>query len=114
MDSNAICFMPLHEVSAQIRDGKLSSVEVTRAVLDRIKQKNPSLRAYLTVLDDSALSQAAQADKEIKAGQWRGPLHGVPIAVKDLCWTKGVPTTCASKVLRDWRQDKNATVVDRF
>jgi amidase len=65
-------------------------------------------------LDDSALRQAQAADKEIAAGKWRGPLHGVPVAVKDLCWTKGVPTTCASKVLGDWRPDSNATVVDRF
>jgi amidase len=114
MDSKAICFLSLHELSAQLRDHKLSSAEVTRTVLDRIKQTNPKLRAYITVLEDSALSQAAQADKEIKAGRWRGPLHGVPVAVKDLCWTKGVPTTCASKVLRDWRPDSNATVVNRF
>src|SRR5229473_555505 len=114
MDSKTICFLSLHELSAQLRDRKLSSVEVTRCVLDRISQTNPKLRAYITVPEDSALAQAAQADKEIKAGRWRGPLHGVPIAVKDLCWTKGVPTTCASKVLRDWRPDSNATVVDRF
>src|SRR3984893_10655568 len=114
MDSKAICFLSLHELSAQLRDRKLSSAEVTRCVLDRIKQTNPKLRAYITVLEDSALGQAAQADKEIAAGKWRGPLHGVPVAVKDLCWTKGVPTTCASKVLRDWRPDSNATVVDRF
>src|SRR5713101_1026532 len=114
MDSQAICFLSLHELSAQLRDRKLSSVEVTRCVLDRINQTNPRLRAYITVLEDSALSQAAQADKEIQAGRWRGPLHGVPVAVKDLCWTKGIPTTCASKVLRDWRPDSNATVVDRF
>src|SRR5712671_274 len=114
MDSKTICFLSLHELSAQLRDRKLSSVEVTRCVLDRISQTNPKLRAYITVLEDSALGQASQADKEIKAGRWRGPLHGVPIAVKDLCWTKGVPTTCASKVLRDWRPDSNATVVDRF
>ena len=114
MDSQAICFLPLHEISAQLRDRKLSSVEVTRCVLDRISQTNPKLRAYITVLEDSALSQASQADKEIKAGRWRGPLHGVPVAVKDLCWTKGIPTTCASKVLRDWRPDSNATVVDKF
>jgi amidase len=82
--------------------------------LDRIKQTNPKLHAYITVLEDSALSQAAQADAEIKAGRLRGPLHGVPVAVKDLCWTKGIPTTCARKVLRDWRPDSNATVVNRF
>src|SRR5216683_122322 len=60
------------------------------------------------------VTSAVAADKEIATGRWRGPLHGVPVAVKDLCWTKGVPTTCASKVLRDWRPDSNATVVDRF
>src|SRR5260370_3743868 len=114
MDSKTICFLSLHQLSAQLRDRKLSSVEVTRCVLDRINQTNPELRAYISVLDDSALGQAAQADKEIKAGRWRGPLHGVPVAVKDLCWPKGVPTPCASKVLRDWRPDSNATVVDRF
>ncbi len=83
-------------------------------MLDRIHQLNPTLRAYLTVLDEPALRQAEAADKEIAAGKYRGPLHGVPIAVKDLCWTKGVPTTCASKVLRDFRPDSNATIVDRF
>src|ERR1700730_5454781 len=114
MDSQAICFLPLHEISAQLRDRKLSSVEVTRCVLDRIVQTNPKLRAYITVLEDSALSQAAPADKEVKAARSRGPLHGGPVAVKDLCWTKGVATTCASKVLRDWRPESNATVVDRF
>jgi amidase len=97
-----------------LRRREVTSVEVTRAVLDRIHKLNPTLRAYLTILDDSALRQAEAADKEIAAGKWRGPLHGVPVAVKDLCWTKGVPTTCASKVLRDWRPDSNATVVDRF
>src|SRR6202158_3730667 len=114
MDSKAICFLSLHELSSELRERKLSSVEVTRCVLDRIKQTNTKLRAYMTGLEDAARSQASQADKEIKAGRWRGPLHGVPVAVKDLCWTKGVPTTCASKVLRDWRPDSNATVVDKF
>ncbi len=83
-------------------------------MLDRIRELNPTLRAYLTVLEDSALRQAATADKEIAAGNWRGPLHGVPVAVKDLCWTKGVPTTCASKLLRNWRPDSNATIIDRL
>ena len=112
--AQTLCFLSLNELSALLRRREVTSMEVTRAVLDRIHQQNPSLRAYLTVLDNSALRQAEAADKEIAAGQWRGPLHGVPIAVKDLCWTKGVPTTCASKVLRDWRPDSNATVVDRF
>ena len=112
--AKALCFVTLSELSARLRKREVASVEVTRSVLDRIHALNPTLRAYLTVLDDSALRQAEAADKEIAAGKWRGPLHGVPVAVKDLCWTKGVPTTCASKVLRDWRPDSNATVVDRF
>ncbi len=114
MDPKALCFLSLSELSAALRKREVTSVEATRAVLDRIHQLNPKLRAYLTVLDDSALRQAEAADKEIAAGKYRGPLHGVPVAVKDLCWTKGVPTTCASKVLRDFQPDSNATVVDRF
>src|SRR5579872_7147534 len=114
MDQKALCFLTLSDLAAAIRKREITSVEATRAVLDRIHQFNPALRAYLTILDDSALRQAEAADREIVAGKWRGPLHGVPVAVKDLCWTKGVPTTCASKVLRDWRPGSNATVVDRF
>src|SRR5271170_5510040 len=114
MDATAICYLSINELSTQLRAGKLSSAEVTRCVLDRIGRLNPRLHAYLTVLEDSAMSSAAKADAEIRAGHWRGPLHGVPVAVKDLCFTKGVVTTCASKVLSDWRPDISATVVERF
>jgi amidase len=114
MDPKALCFLTLSELSAALRKREITSVEATRAVLERIHLLNPKLRAYLTVLDESALRQAEAADSEIAAGKYRGPLHGVPVAVKDLCWTKGVATTCASKVLRDFRPDSNATVVDRF
>ncbi|MBV8771975.1 MAG: amidase, partial [Deltaproteobacteria bacterium] len=112
--AEALCFLSLTELSAMLGRREVSSVDATHAVLDRIHKLNPILRAYLTVLDDSALRQAEAADKEIAAGKWRGPLHGVPVAVKDLCWTKATPTTCASKVLQDWRPASNATVVDRF
>ena len=114
MESEALCYLSVEELSRQLHSGKLSSVEVTRSILDRIHRMNPRLHAYLTVLDESALQSAAQADAEIRAGKWRGPLHGVPIAVKDLCQTKGVLTTCASRVLRDWRPDSNAAVVERL
>ena len=114
MDSETICYLSIHELATQLRAGKLSSVEVTRCILDRVHRMNPRLHAYLTVLDESALRSATQADEEIRAGRWRGPLHGVPIAVKDLCRTKGVLTTCASRVLRDWRPDSSATVVERL
>ena len=111
---NTLSFLTLSELSTRLRRREIGSVEATHAILDRIHGLNPTLRAYLTILEASALRQAEAADKEIAAGKWRGPLHGVPVAVKDLCWTKGVPTTCASKVLRDWRPASNATVVDRF
>lgn len=114
MESDTLCYLSLQDLSAQLRTGKLSSVEVTRCILDRIHRMNPRLHAYLTVLDESALYRAAQVDEEIRAGHWRGPLHGVPIAVKDLCQTKGVLTTCASRILRDWRPDSSATVVERL
>ena len=114
MESEALCYLSVEELSRQLHSGKLSSVEVTRSILDRIHRMNPRLHAYLTVLDESALQSAAQADAEIRAGKWRGPLHGVPIAVKDLCQTKGVLTTCASRVLRNWRPDSNAAVVERL
>lgn len=114
MDAETLCYLSLTELAARLRAQELSSIEVTRTILERIRKANPHLHAYLTVLEDAALRAAEQADRAIGAGQWRGPLHGVPIAVKDLCWTKGVPTTCASRVLRDWRPTANATVVDRL
>src|SRR5258706_6956266 len=114
MEPKALCFLSLSDLSTALRKREITSVEATRAVLGRIRELNPKLRAYLTVMDDAALRQAEAADKEIAAGKYRGPLHGVPVAVKDLCWTKGVLTTCASKVMRDFRPDSNATVVDRF
>ena len=114
MDSQVICNLSLAELAAQLGARKLTSLDATRAVLQRIHELNPKLRAYITVMEDSALKQAAQADQEIAAGRLRGPLHGVPVAVKDLCQTKGVLTTCNSKVLRDWRPDFDATVVARL
>jgi amidase len=114
MDAEALCYLTLDELRGQLRERKITSEEATRTVLARIHQANPQLRAYLTVMEEAAMRSATQADAEIGAGRWRGPLHGVPVAVKDLCQTKGVPTTCASKVLRDWRPDTNATLVDRF
>ncbi len=114
MEAEAIYYLPLQELATQLRTRKLSSVEVTRCVLERIHKLNPRLHAYLTVLDEAALKTAAQADVEIGSGRWRGPLHGVPVAVKDLCQTKGVLTTCASRVRRDWRPDSSAAVVERL
>jgi len=114
MDPRDLCFLPLTELSERLRDRTLSPVEATRAVLDRIRRLDPSLHAYLLVLEERAIERATEAEREIRAGRWRGPLHGVPLAVKDLCQTAGIPTTCASRVLRGWRPERSATVVERL
>jgi aspartyl-tRNA(Asn)/glutamyl-tRNA(Gln) amidotransferase subunit A len=87
---------------------------VTQAVLERIERLNPSLNAYITVTGDAALAAARVAEREIASGEYRGLLHGVPVAVKDLFATKGVRTTAGSKILSDWVPDYDATVVRKL
>lgn len=104
-------YMGLVEAGRAIAARKLSSVELTTAMLERIAALDPTLHAYATVTADHALEQAKAADGEIAAGRSRGPLHGVPIAVKDLCYTKGIPTGAGMAIHRDFRPDHDATVV---
>ncbi|MBM3621054.1 MAG: amidase [Alphaproteobacteria bacterium] len=103
--------MGLVEAGRAIAARKLSSVELTTAMLERIAALDPKLHAYATVTADLALRQAKAADAEIAAGRARGPLHGVPIAVKDLCYSKGIPTGAGMAIHRDFRPDHDATVV---
>ena len=98
-------------VAHQIESGQLSPVEVTDELLQRIEGLDPQLHSYTTVLADSARRHAQRAEDEIRSGRYRGPLHGIPIAVKDLCLTKGVRTTCGSPLLDQWIPDVDATVV---
>jgi amidase len=114
MEHTDLCFLPLTKLSELLRNRAVSPVEATRAVVDRIRRLDPSLHAYLAVLEERAMARATEADREIRAGHWRGPLHGVPVAVKDLCHTAGFATTCASRLLRDWRPEPSATVVERL
>ena len=109
-----LCYLTLHELSMRIRAKEVSPVVVTQAVLERIERLNPKLNAYLTVMAHQALAEAHAAEREIASGWYRGPLHGVPVAVKDLCATKGVPTTAASKILADWVPDEDSAVVRRL
>lgn len=110
---------PLHyktivEISNMIKSKKISSFALTQLMLDRIETVDASLHSFLTVMKNTALERARELDKELEAGKYRGFLHGVPIAVKDLCYTKGVPTTGGLKVLSDFVPDFDATVVSKL
>ena len=107
-------YLGLLEVSESIRRREVSSLEVTEALLVRIARHEPRLNAILMLLADGAREAARRADAEIAAGQWRGPLHGVPLGIKDLHWTKGLPTTGGMDLLRQFRPDEDATVVARL
>jgi amidase len=99
------------DVAQQIEARKLSPVALTRQMLDRIDALDQRFHSYVTVLADRALAQAEAAEAEIAGGHYRGPLHGIPLAVKDLCFMKGTVTTCGSQMLTEWMPDQNATVV---
>src|SRR5437660_2297251 len=102
------------EISELIRKGRVSPVEVTRECLETIERLNPTLNAFITVTAESALAEAAQAEKEIQAGRWRGPLHGIPIGLKDLIDTAGVRTTAASAIFANRVPNEDAEVVRRL
>jgi aspartyl-tRNA(Asn)/glutamyl-tRNA(Gln) amidotransferase subunit A len=105
-------FLTIAEAGLLIRDRQISPVELTRAFLERIQAVDGILKSYLTVTADLALAQARAAEAEILAGRRRGPLHGIPIALKDLFDTAGIRTTAQSKVLEHRVPAQNATVVD--
>ncbi|ESH85296.1 amidase [Cupriavidus sp. HPC(L)] len=107
-------FLSITELAARIRRREISPTTVVRAQLDRIAALDGVLHSYALVMADMAMAQAEAAEAEIAAGRYRGPLHGVPIGVKDLCWTEGVPTAAGMAIHRDFRPDRDATVVQRL
>ncbi|MGE0406758.1 MAG: amidase [Candidatus Korobacteraceae bacterium] len=106
--------LTLHEASALVRARKVSPVELTQACLDRIELLDPILHAFITVTAEPALQQAGAAEAEIVRGEWRGPLHGIPLALKDLVDTAGVRTTAASRLFKDRVPTEDAEVVRRL
>jgi len=107
-------YLTISELAPMIESKAISPVEVTRHMLDRIEKIDGDIRAYARVMADSAIDQAKQAESEIAAGNYRGKLHGVPIAVKDLCNTDGVATMGGSAVFMDNVPDHDSTVVERL
>ncbi len=106
--------LSIGELAPLIERRQVSPVEATAAVLERIERLDPILHSYITVLPERAMDQARQAEREILAGRYRGPLHGIPIAHKDVVATKDVRTTAHSRVLLDHVPDDDATVVRRL
>jgi amidase len=110
----ALHYSSLLAVAGEIKSGNLLPSELTELQLDRIAAIDGTLHAYVTVMADQAMQSARRADAEIAAGHYRGPLHGVPIGIKDLCFTRGVRTMAGTKVLADFIPDFDATVVARL
>jgi len=112
--TESLHYLPLFELASRLESRSISPVEITRHMLERIDALDGSLHSYVTVLPESALEAARQAEQEIARGARRGPLHGVPVAVKDLCATKGVRTSCGTRVYRDWLPDHDAHVIEKL
>ena len=114
MAETPLHFRTITEISEAIASKQVSPVEITAAMLQRIDELDGRLKSYATVMADSAMAAAQKAAQEIDAGMSRGPLHGVPIAVKDLCFTKGVRTMGAAKVLADHVPSFDGTVIAKL
>jgi len=109
-----LCLLSISELAERIERREVSPVEVTEATLSRIYATQQKTNAYVTILEKEAIEAARHAEAEIRQGQHRGPLHGVPMGLKDLFYTQGVRTTAGSRILRDFVPKEDATVVSRF
>src|ERR1700721_2575536 len=114
MPAEEIFYFPLSERPKRIETKKLSPVDLTHLYLDRSTKLGPRLNAYAQIAPELALEQARAAEKEIQHGHYRGPLHGIPYAAKDLLAVKGVPTTWGAKPYADQVFDYDATVVEHL
>lgn len=109
-----MAFRTISETAELIQSREISPVELTEAMLRRIEQHDPQLTAFVTVTDGPALEQAKQAERDIMAGNYKGPLHGIPIVHKDIVYTAGIRTTASSKLLDQFVPDYSATVAERL
>ena len=114
MIASEIIFKSVSELAPLIKARKLSPVELVQAFLDRIESVNPKVNAFITVTGEHALREARKAEREIAAGRYRGPLHGIPYAPKDMLATRGIRTTNGSKITSDWIPTYESTVTARL
>src|SRR5579872_611805 len=109
-----LALLSIEYAASLVRRKAVSPVELTRACLERIEKLNPALNAFITVTAETAVAQARQAETQVQRGNWHGPLHGIPIALKDLFDTAGVRTTAASALFGDRVPKQDAEVVRRL
>lgn len=114
MTPTDIHYLDAHPLAEKIRQREISSVEVTKMMLSRIEKLDTQLHSYAYVMHEQALAQAEWADRQTMKGEMTGPLHGVPIAVKDLYWVKGAPTAAGTTVYRDFIPNADATAVRKL
>ena len=114
MSRSDLIYRSATELGRLIRDRAVSPVEVVQAYLDRIQEVDDRLHAFITVCDDEALEAAREAETAIARGDYRGPMHGIPVGVKDQWWTKGVRTTAGSTILEDFVPEEDATVMAKL
>jgi aspartyl-tRNA(Asn)/glutamyl-tRNA(Gln) amidotransferase subunit A len=114
MKHEDLCWMSAVELARGIRDKRFSPVEVVTAVLERMERVNRRINAYVTVVADAALAEAERAERVVMSGGDLGPLHGVPVSIKDLIFTKGIRTTMGSRLLQDYVPDEDAVAVSRL
>jgi Asp-tRNA(Asn)/Glu-tRNA(Gln) amidotransferase A subunit family amidase len=113
-DETSLAFAPLHRLAAWMRRGELSSERLVRISLERIRRLDPTLRCVITACEETALAEARAADRDLAAGRWRGPLHGLPYGLKDLFDTAGIRTTWGAEPWRDRVPDRDAWIVSRL
>ena len=109
-----LAFAPVTKLSALVRARQVTSTELTKMYLERLKRFSPKLNCVITLTEDLALEQAARADREIRSGKYRGPLHGIPYGAKDLFATRSIPTTWGAGPFEKQVFDYDATVITRL
>src|SRR5689334_24869602 len=114
MASTDLCYLTIAEAAVRLRRKDISPVDLAEECLERCGALDEKLHSFITVTAERARADARRAEAEFAAGKVRGPLHGIPIAIKDLYLTKGIRTTCHSALLENWFPERNATAVEKL
>ena len=113
MPDSELLKLTISEIAPMIQAREVSPVDLTEAALAEAERRQPTLNSFITIMREQALAQAEQAEEELSRGEYRGPLHGIPIGIKDNIATGGIKTTVGTKVLKDNVPDEDAEVVRR-